>query len=129
MIAKQADASVEAIEGAVRKRPPAYPWPTITTGKPCAGAGPAGVTFRTHDPDDRANLAYLATTAGGRRVYLDRDLTDADFVLPVGRLAYDPLLGYVPRPSTRCSGTAATISSSGSSPVPGTMRSWSASSM
>jgi hypothetical protein len=37
-----------------------------------------------HDPDDRANLAYLATTAEGRRIYLDRALTDADVVLAVG---------------------------------------------
>jgi len=57
-------------------------------------AVPPGVTFLTHDPDDRPNLAYLATTVGGRRVYLNRVLTDADFVLPIGRLGYDPVLGY-----------------------------------
>lgn len=55
---------------------------------------PAGVTFQKHDPDDRKNLAYLAATTGERRVYLNRALTDADFVLPVGRLGYDPALGY-----------------------------------
>jgi hypothetical protein len=69
----------------------------LTDAEPRAGlsqAVPGGVTFRRHDPEDRANLAYLATTAAGRRVYLDRALTDADFVLPVGRLAYDPVLGY-----------------------------------
>src|SRR5262249_28739127 len=30
----------------------------------------------------------------GRRIYLNRHLTDADVVLPVGRLGYDPILGY-----------------------------------
>jgi hypothetical protein len=55
---------------------------------------PAGVTRIDHDPDDRARMAYLASTAAGRRVYLDRMLTDADVVLPIGRLAYDPVLGY-----------------------------------
>ena len=36
---------------------------------------------------DRREFAYLATTAEGRRVYLDREATDADFVLPIGVLA------------------------------------------
>ena len=47
-----------------------------------------------HDPGDRDGLAYLATTADGRRVYLNRLLTDADVTIPVGRLGYDPALGY-----------------------------------
>ena len=38
-------------------------------------------------------MAYLASTAGGRRVYLNRHLTDADLVVPVGRLGPDPVLG------------------------------------
>src|SRR5262249_23829463 len=46
-----------------------------------------------HDPDDRAGIAYLASTKQGRRVYLNRLLTDADVVIPVGRLAFDPELG------------------------------------
>jgi hypothetical protein len=50
--------------------------------------------LRVHDPDDRAQLAYLATTKQGRRVYLGRSLTDADVVVPVGRLGFDPDLGY-----------------------------------
>ena len=54
---------------------------------------PAGVTGIVHDPDDREKLAYLATTTGGRRIYLDRELTDADFVLPIGRLGVDSTLG------------------------------------
>ncbi|MGE3821153.1 MAG: lactate racemase domain-containing protein [Isosphaeraceae bacterium] len=54
---------------------------------------PAGVVFRTHDPDDQAQIAYLATTAEGRRIYLNRLLTDADFVLPIGGLVHDPIRG------------------------------------
>lgn len=53
-----------------------------------------GVVFHRHDPEDRDQLAYLATTAEGHRIYLNRLLTDADFVLPIGRLAFDPLGGY-----------------------------------
>jgi hypothetical protein len=54
---------------------------------------PAGVSWTEHDPDDRAGIAYLATSAGGRRIYLNRHLTDADLVVPVGRLGFDPVLG------------------------------------
>lgn len=71
---------------------------TLLTSTP-AGPGlvaslPAGATFRTHDPATRAEIAYLATTTSGSRVYLDRELADADFVLPIGRLGFDPFLGY-----------------------------------
>ncbi len=53
-----------------------------------------GSSVRVHDPDDRTELAYLATTKQGRRIYLSRALTDADVVVPVGRIGYDPDLGY-----------------------------------
>ena len=55
---------------------------------------PPGVAYEVHDPRDSRRLAYLATTEEGRRIYLNRNLTDADVVVPVGRLGYDPILGY-----------------------------------
>jgi nickel-dependent lactate racemase len=55
---------------------------------------PAGLTLEVHDPGDSSKLAYLATTGEGRRIYLNRRLTDADVVIPVGRLGYDPIFGY-----------------------------------
>ena len=55
---------------------------------------PEGVTWLVHDPDDKTGIAYLASTAEGQRVYLNRQLTDADIVIPVGRLGYDATLGY-----------------------------------
>ena len=45
-------------------------------------------------PGIAAGLAYLAATKEGRRIYLNRLLTDADVVIPVGRLGYDPILGH-----------------------------------
>ena len=54
---------------------------------------PAGVVVRRHDPSDREALAYLATTKAGRRVYLDREAVEADFLVPIGRVAADPRLG------------------------------------
>jgi lactate racemase len=52
------------------------------------------IPWRVHDPGERAELAYLASTEHGRRVYLNRAVTDADCVVPIGRLGYDPVLGY-----------------------------------
>jgi nickel-dependent lactate racemase len=52
------------------------------------------IGWTVHDPDNRSELAYLASTAQGRRVYLNRGVTDADCVVPIGRLGYDPVLGY-----------------------------------
>jgi nickel-dependent lactate racemase len=44
------------------------------------------VHLEVHDPSDRNHLAYLATTRGGRRVYLNRTAVDADqLVLLTGR--------------------------------------------
>jgi lactate racemase len=55
---------------------------------------PAGATLVVHDPMERSQLAYLAATKEGTRIYLNRALTDADVVIPVGRLGYDPIMGY-----------------------------------
>jgi hypothetical protein len=55
---------------------------------------PEGMTLVFHDPSNREALAYLAATKDGRRVYLDRHLTDADVVIPVGRAGFDPVVGY-----------------------------------
>ena len=53
-----------------------------------------GVQLRYHDPSDRKQIAYLASTKEGRRIYLDRDLTEADIVVPIGLLGHDPVLSY-----------------------------------
>ncbi len=55
---------------------------------------PTGIELVVHDPNDRGQIAYLATTKQGRRIYLNRRLADADLVIPVGRLGYDAMLGY-----------------------------------
>lgn len=70
----------------------------ITIVEAVRHAGPSvvggrGVVAEVHDPADRERLAYLATTAKGSRVYLNRTLTDADVVVPVGLLRRDPLVG------------------------------------
>ncbi len=54
---------------------------------------PTGITGIVHDPDDRTQLAYLAATEAGRRVYLNRKAVDADFLLAIGPLGHDRMLG------------------------------------
>ncbi len=52
------------------------------------------IRVERHVPTDRSRLAYLATTAGGRRLYLNRTLIDADFVIVLSTRRYDPTTGY-----------------------------------
>jgi nickel-dependent lactate racemase len=52
------------------------------------------IAVEVHDPTDRKRLSYLAATRGEHRVYLNRSLTDADVVLPLGVLRFDPVFGY-----------------------------------
>jgi|SRR5579883_772730 len=54
----------------------------------------AEVTAETHDPTDAKKLAYLATTKGGRRIYLNRSLVEADFVILLTGRRFDPYSGY-----------------------------------
>jgi nickel-dependent lactate racemase len=54
----------------------------------------ADVTTEVHDPADRKTLAYLASTKAGRRVYLNRTLVEADFVILLTGRGYDPFAGY-----------------------------------
>jgi nickel-dependent lactate racemase len=52
------------------------------------------VQWVLHDPSRREKCVYLATTASGERVYLAREVVDADFLISVGTIAFDPLMGY-----------------------------------
>ena len=54
----------------------------------------ADVTAEAHDPTDAKKLAYLATTQGGRRLYLNRSLVEADFIILLTGRRYDPHSGY-----------------------------------
>lgn len=38
-----------------------------------------------HNPQERSELAYLASTEDGQPIYLNRILSDADLVIPIGR--------------------------------------------
>lgn len=51
------------------------------------------VRWKLHDPDKPNDCAYVAATASGERVYLARDLAEAEVAITVGAVTYDPLLG------------------------------------
>ncbi len=50
--------------------------------------------WQVHDATDKKREAFLSNSAEGERIYLCRDVADADFVLPVGCAGFDPLLGF-----------------------------------
>ncbi|MFO1020087.1 MAG: lactate racemase domain-containing protein [Planctomycetales bacterium] len=54
----------------------------------------AQVQWRIHDATNTKGLAYLSSTVGGERIYLARELIDADLVLTVGPIEFDPVAGY-----------------------------------
>lgn len=67
-----------------------------TTGQPWLEDLPdefQDVHVEIHEPADRKKLAYLATTRKGRRIYLNRTAVDADQLVVLSRMTYDPLLG------------------------------------
>ncbi|HIF00037.1 MAG TPA: DUF2088 domain-containing protein [Planctomycetes bacterium] len=47
-----------------------------------------------HDPTDEDQRRYLASSAAGERLYLSHYLTDADLIISIGTIGFDPGLGY-----------------------------------
>ncbi|MGD9645181.1 MAG: lactate racemase domain-containing protein [Pirellulales bacterium] len=54
----------------------------------------AGLQIAVHDPTSRDAVAYLAATAAGQPIYLNRLLCDADLVVPIGCLRCGAAPGY-----------------------------------
>lgn len=52
------------------------------------------VRLEVHDPSDRKQLAYLATTKSGHRIYLNRSAVDADQTVVLTGPHFDLLHGY-----------------------------------
>jgi nickel-dependent lactate racemase len=54
----------------------------------------ADLTVEVHDVEAEPKRAYLATTKGGRRVYLNRTLVEAECLITLTGRRYDPTFGY-----------------------------------
>ena len=52
------------------------------------------VVWKIHDPAAEGNCCYLASSGAGERIYLAREVTEADLVVSIGPICFDPLLGY-----------------------------------
>ncbi|EAQ77818.1 lactate racemase domain-containing protein [Blastopirellula marina] len=52
------------------------------------------VTVERHDPDDRNKLAFIGATKENRPIMINRSLSDADMVVPVGLARLDSSLDY-----------------------------------
>jgi nickel-dependent lactate racemase len=52
------------------------------------------VTWKIHDPARRESVAYLASSATGERIYLAREVVEADVLVSAGSIQFDPLMGY-----------------------------------
>ena len=50
--------------------------------------------LEVHNPADRKRLAYLATTQAGRRIYLNRTAVEADQLVVLAGMQFDPMHGY-----------------------------------
>lgn len=55
----------------------------------------AAIRIKIHDPRDKSGLAYLAAARDGRPIYLNRDICEADVVLPISALRLESSPGYV----------------------------------
>ncbi len=53
------------------------------------------VQLVVHDPNQRDDLRYLAASADGKPIYLNRLIHEADVVLPVGCVRLDGVPGYL----------------------------------
>ena len=51
------------------------------------------IAWKIHDPTLVDGTGYLASSAAGERLYLSREVLDANFVLPIGRFGFDAMLG------------------------------------
>ena len=48
-----------------------------------------------HDPADRTLVSYVASTAAGERIYLNREAAEADVLITVGRMRFDSIFGVL----------------------------------
>ena len=52
------------------------------------------VQVEVHAPENREKIAYLATTKGERRVYLNRKIVESELLIVLSGRGFDPRVGY-----------------------------------
>jgi hypothetical protein len=66
-------------------------WSSLLAAIPSGVREKLGIVI--HNPDDRDGLSYLASTAGGERLYLNHRIVNADLIVSIGPLCFDSRLG------------------------------------
>ncbi|MEP3481856.1 MAG: lactate racemase domain-containing protein [Fuerstiella sp.] len=66
-------------------------WNHIIGSLPADFAGKTAI--KIHDPEDDQQTVYLASTAGGSRIYLNPLVVDADLIITIGTIAWDSSVG------------------------------------
>ena len=51
------------------------------------------IVWKIHDPTASDSMGYLASSACGERIYLAREVLEADLVIPIASLGYDSVQG------------------------------------
>ena len=46
-----------------------------------------------HDPLERTQVSYIASTAAGERIYINREVAEADVLITTGQMRYDSVYG------------------------------------
>jgi nickel-dependent lactate racemase len=52
------------------------------------------VVWHVHDATRDDACGYLASSATGERIYLAREVLEADFILPISAAGFDPVIGF-----------------------------------
>jgi hypothetical protein len=68
--------------------------PALKPGKPAAVLPHPEMVSVVHDPASEEECSYLATTMAGERVYLAKELQEAEVVISIGQIAFDAVIGY-----------------------------------
>lgn len=66
-------------------------WRHITTSLPADFASKTAI--KIHNPSDEHQTVYLASTAAGKRVYLNALVVDADLIITIGTIGWDASIG------------------------------------
>lgn len=66
-------------------------WDTIISALPANFASKTAI--KIHNPEDEQQTVYLASTAGGNRIYLNPLVVDADLIITIGTIAWDSSVG------------------------------------
>jgi hypothetical protein len=70
--------------------PDANAWDTLRS---CWPDAVKALPVALHDPSERTQVSYVASTAAGERIYINREAAEADVLITVGGMRFDSVFG------------------------------------